>query len=331
MEFVITGKKGAGKGIVAVGLINDYLEAGKPVATNLNLYLENLLPLDSKTTTYRLPDQPTYDDLVALGQVDTGGDERKNGLIVLDECANWLNARDYTDPNRKKLLDWFLHSRKFGWDVAYIIQNVNMLDKQFRDGFAEHVVNVIRLDRLPIPVLGHLLKFLGIAARLPQFHVGIVKYGAQGNAPVVDRWMYRGKKFWKAYDTLQRFTKDNEYQGLSCNLSAWHVKGRYLKWWDMYKGIAFLGFIIGVSLSVVLLLSGGYILGYERPKPELIVEQQEVIADERVLGYYETDTGQLIVTLSDGRIEETRHFGFDRKGVRAKIGNVWYTTEGKSK
>jgi hypothetical protein len=257
MEYVVQGKKGNGKGIIAVAMIEDYLRRGRPVATNLNIFLEHLLPTSSRTTMYRIPDQPTYQDMVNLGSIPTGGDERQNGLLVLDECASWLNSRDYTDPERKKLLDWFVHSRKHGWDVIYIIQSINMLDKQFRDGFAEHLVTVVRLDRLGVPFVGALVKLFGFALRFPQIHIGIVRYGTSANAPVVDRIVRRGKRLWKAYDTLQKFSKLNEHAGVSSTLSAWHVKGRHQTWWQMYKTVMGSSFGLGILCCFLLVVSIG--------------------------------------------------------------------------
>lgn len=327
MEFVVQGKKGNGKGIIAVAMIEDYLRQGRPVATNLNIFLEHLLPLSSKTTLMRIPDQPTYQDMLNLGEIPTGGDERKNGLIVLDECASWLNARDYTDPERKKLLDWFVHSRKHGWDVVYVIQSINMLDKQFRDGFAEHLVTVVRLDRLGVPFIGALVKLFGFALRFPQIHIGIVRYGTSANAPVVDRIVRRGRRLWKAYDTLQKFSKLNEYAGVSSTLSAWHVKGRYLTWWQMYRTVMAGSFALGVLCAALLIVSVGKMMGYSRPVQAEVVKVVEKVGDAFIVGYY-FENRKLVATLSDGRIIEAMTYSETPSGFKAKVGDTWYHERG---
>lgn len=296
MEYVVQGKKGNGKGIIAVAMIEDYMRQGRPVATNLNIYLEHLFHTSSKATLMRLPDQPTYQDMLNMGEVPTGGDERKNGLIVLDECASWLNARDYTDPERKKLLDWFVHSRKYGWDVVYVIQSINMLDKQFRDGFAEHLVTVVRLDRLGVPFIGALVKLFGFALRFPQIHIGIVRYGTSANAPVVDRIVRRGRRLWKAYDTLQKFSKLNEFAGVSTTLSAWHVKGRYLTWWQMYRTVMAGSFALGILCASLLIVSVGKMMGYSRPVQAEVVKQVEKVGDAFIIGHY-FEGRKLVATL----------------------------------
>lgn len=328
MEYVVQGKKGNGKGIIAVAMIEDYLRQGKPVATNLDIFLEYLLPTHSKTNLVRLPDQPSLRDMECLGDVETGGDETKNGLIVLDECASWLNAREYSDKNRKGLLEWFLHSRKHGWDVVYIIQSINMLDKQFRDGFAEHLVTVVRLDRMGIPILSTIIKIFGFALRFPRIHVGIVRYGIQQGAPVVDKIYRRGKRYWKAYDTLQKFTPHNKYQGVSTQLSAFHICGRYQTRWEMYRLVmasSFLsGSIVAFLLTFVLLTTVG---GYQHVSPKDLTHTQEVNSPVFVRGYF-LDRGSIIATLDDGRIIRSNSFTETKDGFKFKVGNTWYREEG---
>ena len=318
MEFVLTGKKGNGKGIIGLKLIEKYLLQGKPVATNLNLYLEHLLPPESKTFVYRLPDQPSAEDLEIIGVNPTGGDETKNGLIILDECLSWLNSRDYKDKERKKLIDWFVHSRKFGWDVVYIIQSIESLDKQFRDNFAEHLINVQRLDRLPIPIIGGLISMAGFAARMPRIHVGTVRYGTAHSAPVVERIYARGKRFWKCYDTLQKFTPMNEFQGVSCTLPAWHVSGRYKTWWQMYKTVMGGSLFSGLALGLIISFSALMFMGYK--KPPSIEAGLPVVSAAKVTGYY-LSGGNLTATISDGRVISTSSFKQTSKGVVFTVGN----------
>ena len=322
MEFVLQGKKGNGKGIIACHLIRKYLEAGKPVATNMNIYLEHMFPPESKTYVYRLPDQPSPDDMEALGQNPTGGDEAKNGLIVLDECASWLNSREFRDKDRHRLIDWFLHSRKLGWDVVYIIQSINMLDKQFRDGFAEHLVNAQRLDRLPIPFVGPFLRFIGFAGRLPKIHVGVVRYGCSAQAPVVERIYARGNRYYKAYDTTQRFTPFNEFGGLSCTLPAYHVYGRYHSRWQMYKKIVasslFSGIFAGALFAYIAMTS----MGYSKAAPQSLVPNEPV----KIVGHT-IHGGNLIAVLPDGKTVSTKVFRLDADGVSFAVNGQRYYGE----
>ena len=217
--YVVTGKLGAGKTLVAVGRIRDYLEQGRQIATNLDLNLHKLVGVHAKKTRVtRLPDIPTINDLEAIGNGYDGDylGETRNGLLVLDECGSFLNSRDFNDKNRKGLRDWVIHARKKRWDVIFIIQHLNALDKQFREMFAEHVVHCIRTDRVPIPILSSLVKLVtGFTLKFPRAHRGLVKYGSGLQAITVDSWWYRGTTLYDAYDTEQAFAPNDEQRNYS--------------------------------------------------------------------------------------------------------------------
>ncbi|GAL09053.1 hypothetical protein JCM19233_18 [Vibrio astriarenae] len=117
------GKIRAGKSLTSVGRIRDAFERGAPVATNLDINLKNMLGRDKKNTRlYRLPDKPQLIDLEAIGNGNTTYDEAKNGLLVLDECGTWFNSRTWNDKSRQDVINWFLHARKLGWDLIFIVQ-----------------------------------------------------------------------------------------------------------------------------------------------------------------------------------------------------------------
>jgi len=237
-DYLIHGKKGNGKSLVCIGRIRDALERGVPVATNLDLKLDEILSHRVKNVRcYRLPDRPTVEDLNAIGLGSEKIDESTYGLIVLDEMATWMNARTFADKGRQGILDWFVHSRKRGWDTYFICQNPNQIDKQVRESLVELSVSCRRADRMRIPVLGWLSKtFTGHELRFPKIHVATVRYGLANDAIVSDRWTYRGTDLYKGYDTRQIFKADYS-EGLYSYLSPWHTKGRYMPptRWDRLK------------------------------------------------------------------------------------------------
>ena len=65
--YAITGKLGSGKGKGAMKLLRDYLNAGKRVATNCDVFLEHMLPGQSRVSLVRMPDKPDVADLYAIG------------------------------------------------------------------------------------------------------------------------------------------------------------------------------------------------------------------------------------------------------------------------
>lgn len=218
-DYLVTGKKGNGKSLVVVGRMRDALLQGRPVATNLDLNLEHLLPHRLRNVrAYRLPDQPTRADLDALGEGNetlrtTRYDEGRNGVLVLDELATWLNARTFSDKSRQGVLDWLVHSRKLGWDTYLLAQNPNQIDKQVREALCEYHVICRRLDRLKVP---------GIGLRLPRVHMAFVKYGMDRDSITSERWTYRGTSLFAAYDTTQRFSAMYPH-GLYSYLPPWHL------------------------------------------------------------------------------------------------------------
>lgn len=208
--WVVTGKLGGGKSLVSVSRIRDALIEGKKVATNLDIYLDGMFGKYSKATVMRIPDKPTVHDMEMIGIGNESYDEEKNGLIVLDELGTWLNSRSWQDKSRKPLLDWFLHARKKGWDIIFIVQDVSIIDNQFRESLAEMTVFCKRLDRMNIPVVGALYKLIsgGDKLPLPRLHFGRVVYGTSPTDMQIDRWVYRGTDLYAAYDTRQIFKDD---------------------------------------------------------------------------------------------------------------------------
>lgn len=228
-DYIVYGKKGNGKSLVVVGRIRDALLAGKKVATNLNLNLEKMLPPGRRDVTcYRLPDRPTIADLELIGVGSEKIDEETYGLVVLDECAAMLNARQFGDKGRQPMLDWFVHSRKLGWDTYFICQNPNQIDKQVREALVELSVSCKRLDKVRLPFIGTISKhLLGFEIRAPKVHVATVRYGVGPDALVNDRWTYRGVNLYQCYDTRQVF-RENYSDGTFSYLSSWHIRGRHL-------------------------------------------------------------------------------------------------------
>lgn len=232
--YLVSGKLGSGKTLACVGQIREAIWSGRRVATNLDLHLDKLLSYSNKSArVVRIPDKPTVDDLELLGSGNDSMDETKNGIIVLDELAAWLNARSFNDKSRQPVLDWLIHSRKKGWDVYFICQNIQQIDKQVRESLVEYLVSCRRLDRIKIPFVGKLLQSLSagyLSGNLPKVHVGVIKYGTEQNAPIADRWVYMARDLYAAYDTRQVFT-DRYPHGVFTYLPPWYTVGWQTKTW----------------------------------------------------------------------------------------------------
>lgn len=237
-DLFITGEKGSGKSMFAVMLAREYLLAGRPVVTNLDLYLEHLMPEESRATVTRLPDKPIAQHLKDLGDsypmTDEKGkeiyDESRFGLIILDECLTWLNSRGWQDKERAQVLDWLLHARKHGWNVAYLLQSAEYCDPQVRDTALTYHVSCKKLAKYRVPFIG---KMFGL--RLPRASLASIYAGYGPNAVDHSKEIYRGADLYQAYNTRQVFRPGMEMMAGNFYdmrapytvLSAWHLKGRY--------------------------------------------------------------------------------------------------------
>lgn len=233
-DYAITGKKRSGKGLFCAGLIRDALKKGKRVATNMDIHLDKMFLPWNKATLIRLPDTPTAEDMDALGlgygTPDSPISEDGNGLIILDECSKFFNARQWGDKGRQPLLDWLIHSGKLRWDVYYQMQGLEQVDKQLRSTQIEYHISVKRTDRWPIPGVTGLGKLVGLDIRFPKMHMGVYRHGCDRDSLVVDRKWYQAKDLYPTYDTEQRFL-DRDHPdavGIHSVLSNWHREGRYL-------------------------------------------------------------------------------------------------------
>lgn len=236
-DYAITGRKGSGKTLFAVGVIRDALRAGRRVATNVDVRLDALLGPRSKAVVTRLPDKPTAADFEAIGRGQEGPVEDDNGVIVLDETSTFFNSRAFGDKERQPLLDWLVHSRKLGWDVYYICQGLDQIDKQLRTTMIEYHIIVRRTDKWPIPLVTPITAALGYRVGFPKCHIGVCRHGVERDALIVKRTFYRAKELFPAYDTQQLFLPREHPAacGVHTLLSAHHVAGRYLPeprpWW----------------------------------------------------------------------------------------------------
>lgn len=299
-DYAITGKKGAGKSLFAVGLIRDALRAGKQVATNLDVHLSHLMNPTNKATYLRIPDRPDITDFIALGRGQAGVVEDDNGLIILDETSTFFGARQFQDKGRQPMLDWLIHSRKYGWDVYYIMQGIGQVDKLIRDTQIEYHVSVKRTDKWPIPIITPLARMVGLKVQFPKMHLGIIKHGVDANALRLETKFYRGKELYPCYDTQQIFL-DREHPaavGLHSRLSAFHTKGRYLGWWAMSKPILIAGIMLGSAVGIAAGSYGGYEFAASKNKTSVAIPYDK---DTKITGYITRSDGYFAL-MSDGRM-----------------------------
>ncbi|TPQ24989.1 zonular occludens toxin domain-containing protein [Methylomonas koyamae] len=213
--WIIQGVRGEGKSLCAVHKARDYLLRGRPVATNLDIFPDGMLPDDNGAIVYRLPDCPRYVDFAMLPNAfdPKYRGEDKNGLIILDELALWMNCRQWNEKGREKIIQWLLLSRKRHWDLILLCQDHEMIDSQLKTTCCDYLVQASRSDRKKIPYLGKFLEFFFISGYFPKWHQYDVYYGLTGTDTVNDTWRFAGTDVYDGYDTNQIFTDGLELVG----------------------------------------------------------------------------------------------------------------------
>jgi len=226
--YFVSGGLGSGKTLAAVGQLRQYAINKCQIAGNLDIFLEHFATSPRSKVTYtRLPDRPTAADLYSLGIANDTFDEENNGLLVLDELATWLNSQSWNEKGRKELRDWFVHARKYGWDIIFLVQSIEAVDSQLVKLLMEYHVPMSNLAKINVPIIGGLGRTFrknGKPFRLPKVHIGRVMYKDLVKA---DRWVFRAKNLYSSYNTKQVIS-DSYPHGAHCQLSRWHIEGRYM-------------------------------------------------------------------------------------------------------
>lgn len=353
-NWTLVGELGAGKSITAVGKAREFLEQGRALASNMDLYLDKLLPPMSRQTYLRLPDFPTADDLWQLGKACEERDESKFGALLLDELAVFLNSREWQGKARDQVIKFLRHVRKQHWHTFFITQDIESLDAQARRALIEHRVSCKRTDRLSIPLIGWLIRLLGIGSGyLPRSHWGIVRYGKDDRSPVVETWKYWGDSLHGAYNTDQVFTERPffdrdvpnyffhirpfstpvlvqhgtrlitfEQEGTYSVLSAWHIKGRYLNFYDRYKPVIKTGFVVFTCLFLMFFWAarGEKITStVAKPAPALI-------SAEPFTKYLQIGDSYIITT-QDGHVLKSQQVKTENDNLYVKVGQKWYVKQ----
>ena len=229
MITLLYGQPGTGKSTLATGMALDYLREGRRVVANyaIDPAPASVRPKGPLATACVevIPSRPAYGviERLGIGWRDPAhvGREDVCGLLLIDEAGPWLDSRQWKDADRPKIIDWLLQSRKRGWDVILIAQAPALIDKQVREAVVEAYARCRRTDRMKVPVIG---------VKMPRMHVAVARYGMDSNAPVLQRWWYRGKLEHQCYQSYALFDAE-------ASVDHWVVPPPAITKWAGYKSV----------------------------------------------------------------------------------------------
>ncbi|MFA1573960.1 zonular occludens toxin domain-containing protein [Vibrio cyclitrophicus] len=220
--YFVYGTLGAGKGIFLARKMREYLARGSRVATNVDLFPNELCP-NTPESISRVPSIFRLEDLDQLGRGCPQEEKQQLGGLFLDEGVFWLNSRDWNQKGRRELIQKLVMIRKLGWDIYIAVQDPESVDKQALNALGEHFICCTRLDHFRIPIFSTLYDFYKLlktkgkqqsSSLLPHINRASYRRGKtkQGNKPYYTE-TYKPKDFFGKYDTNQIF--EIEYEGLN--------------------------------------------------------------------------------------------------------------------
>ncbi|EHU7673873.1 hypothetical protein N1269_004864, partial [Escherichia coli] len=248
---VITGKLGQGKGIAAAYFACIYYRRGLRVAANFPFFPQYMDEKSDNPLTI-IPADPRPEDLKALGRGCPENEKIQFGALFLDECASWLNSRQFAKKDRLEFIDWLIHSRKLGWDVYLIAQNEDMIDTQIIKAMGGKVIRCKRLDELRIPLITSLYEMVnpgktgmasGKKGLLPHmvtistWDIDVLNSGVRKKHPE-NKITVRASDYYRMYDTNFIFSNAPEIlNGRSVDMRAVYtlLPGRWQKRVDDYE------------------------------------------------------------------------------------------------
>jgi hypothetical protein len=259
MIEVVQGSLGSGKSLVATTECIYQLKRGGVVATNfdfsntwawdlagcdlrVNLRMRNRIDLakDFHNRAFKIGNPESMiklsgDEGKGLADLCTGKLKREikkeggrghrtegKGLLVLDDCHHFFNARTFSD--NKDYVAFFANARKWGWRTILITHDINNIDKQIRS-YVEIESRFRNLKKVKIPYTPF---------PMTPFNCFVIVRRYSGLGPgsgmTHSKDLYMMDKVSAGmYNTLERFSAENvlgEYQKQGWPVSKYVYDGR---------------------------------------------------------------------------------------------------------
>lgn len=196
MIFVYTGTLGSGKSYHAlcrglefvnsiphrIVVANFPINAKSKREKNRWFYLENI----------------DVDKIIRISFENKIYGKEGNGILIIDEAPLYFNSRSWDkDKDRKEWLKFFSLSRRFGYDIIMISQDMRMIDRQIR-AMAEFEIRHIKFNAY------------GWLSWLPMTLFGYVWYWSGGKFKGALQVGVLNKKVAKKYNTMKQFNPSED-------------------------------------------------------------------------------------------------------------------------
>ena len=133
----ISGNLGGGKTMTAVQFAVNAIRDGYFVVSNITLNVDRMCKVFgdycSRLYLHIDLDDPSFDPFKIPCGSPRGSGGRKRVLVILDECAEWVDQYSSAkDPRISRLWSWLRHSSKRSQDVFVVVQRPDYLNKVIR-------------------------------------------------------------------------------------------------------------------------------------------------------------------------------------------------------
>lgn len=200
MISVYTGTPGTGKSLHVCDDIKAQLRRGNVIA---NFSFRDDLVSRKKGVFLEKPNSElAYPSFLYKYGLEHNLDKHGNvimghTLIVIDECQNLFDSRQWNAPGRREWNEFIAQHRKYGYNIILITQNLNSLDKRIR---ANSEFEVLHRNMKHYKNLGFILS-LFFAGHL---FVWVKRYLSTKDK-VASHWFIGSKRKFRYYNSFKTF------------------------------------------------------------------------------------------------------------------------------
>jgi zona occludens toxin len=208
MITIYTGTPGSGKSLHLAKNIYQWLRSGINIIANFEINLDKVKHSKGKFTFIETEKITVkYLKQYAIKNHDFKSKKEFQTMIIIDECSDIFNCRDFSRKDRPEWLIFFRQHRKFRYDILLTTQDDREVDRQIRNKIEEEVQHR-KMNNFG--VIGLLLTLF----TFKKFKLFVALTFWKGNKirTFIEYFIYH-KKHGELYDTFKIFS-DDEFKAL---------------------------------------------------------------------------------------------------------------------